>query len=301
MTPTRARFTVLRFTLALAVVTYLDRVAISSAAPAIRNELGLSLIQMGWVFSVFTFAYAAFEIPSGWLGDITGPRKVLTRIVLWWSAFTMMTGAAWNFASLLVVRFLFGVGEAGAFPNISRSFANWFPIAERGNAHGVIFMGTRLGGAIAPPLIVLLMAAIGWRLAFVVFGAIGVVWCVFWQRWFQDDPASHPSVNAAELETIRRGLPARGPLPPFEWRHLLSRQRRAALPDVLHDAVHAVLQPDVAADLPERGARLHRAAGRLHRRHRAVRRSDGQLGGRKADGLLSLAVTGCGSGDRSAP
>ena len=83
MTPTRARFTVLRFTLALAVVTYLDRVAISSAAPAIRNELGLSLIQMGWVFSVFTFAYAAFEIPSGWLGDVTGPRKVLTRIVLW--------------------------------------------------------------------------------------------------------------------------------------------------------------------------------------------------------------------------
>ena len=223
MTPTRARFTVLRFTLALAVVTYLDRVAISSAAPAIRNELGLSLIQMGWVFSVFTFAYAAFEIPSGWLGDVTGPRKVLTRIVLWWSAFTMMTGAAWNFASLLVVRFLFGVGEAGAFPNISRSFANWFPIAERGNAHGVIFMGTRLGGAIAPPLIVLLMAAIGWRLAFVVFGAIGVVWCVFWQRWFQDDPASHPSVNAAELETIRRGLPARGPLPPLEWRHLSSR------------------------------------------------------------------------------
>ena len=192
MTPTRARFTVLRFTLALAVVTYLDRVAISSAAPAIRNELGLSLIQMGWVFSVFTFAYAAFEIPSGWLGDIIGPRKVLTRIVLWWSAFTMMTGAAWNFASLLVVRFLFGVGEAGAFPNISRSFASWFPIAERGNAHGVIFMGTRLGGAIAPPLIVLLMAAIGWRLAFVVFGAIGVVWCVFWQRWFHDDPASHP-------------------------------------------------------------------------------------------------------------
>ena len=278
MTPTRARFTVLRFTLALAVVTYLDRVAISSAAPAIRNELGLSLIQMGWVFSVFTFAYAAFEIPSGWLGDITGPRKVLTRIVLWWSAFTMMTGAAWNFASLLVVRFLFGVGEAGAFPNISRSFASWFPIAERGNAHGVIFMGTRLGGAIAPPLIVLLMAAIGWRLAFVVFGAIGVVWCVFWQRWFQDDPASHPSVNAAELEIIRRGS-ARDGRAAVRMASPVVAQRRAALPDVLHHAVHAVLQHHVAADLPERGARLHRAAGRLHRRHRAVRRSDGQLGG----------------------
>jgi MFS family permease len=173
MPPTRARFTVLRYTLALAVITYLDRVAISSAAPAIRNELGLSLIQMGWAFSVFTFAYAAFEIPSGWLGDVAGPRRVLTRIVLWWSAFTMLTGAAWNFVSLLVVRFMFGVGEAGAFPNISKSFSNWFPIAERGNAHGVIFMGTRLGGALAPPLIVLLMGVIGWRMAFVVFGAIG--------------------------------------------------------------------------------------------------------------------------------
>ena len=127
MTPTRARFTLLRFTLALAVVTYLDRVAISSAAPAIRGELGLSLIQMGWVFSVFTFAYAAFEIPSGWLGDVTGPRKVLTRIVLWWSAFTMLTGAAWNFVSLLVVRFMFGVGEAGAFPNISQELLELVP------------------------------------------------------------------------------------------------------------------------------------------------------------------------------
>jgi len=222
MTPTRTRFTVLRYTLALAVITYLDRVAISSAAPAIRNELGLSLVQMGWVFSVFTFAYAAFEIPSGWLGDVSGPRKVLTRIVLWWSAFTMLTGAAWNFVSLLVVRFLFGVGEAGAFPNISKSFSNWFPTAERGNAHGVIFMGTRLGGALAPPLIVLLMAAVGWRAAFVVFGAIGVVWCLFWNRWFTDDPAAHPSVNAAELATIRSGLPPPSALPALGWRHLLS-------------------------------------------------------------------------------
>ena len=222
MTATRARFTVLRYTLALSVITYLDRVAISSAAPAIRDELGLSLIQMGWVFSVFTFAYAAFEIPSGWLGDVIGPRRVLTRIVLWWSAFTMLTGAAFNFVSLMVVRFLFGVGEAGAFPNISKSFSNWFPTAERGNAHGVIFMGTRLGGALAPPLIVLLMAAVGWRAAFVVFGSLGVVWCVFWHRWFKDDPATHPSVNAEELVAIRRGSSPSGPLPVFGWRQMLS-------------------------------------------------------------------------------
>ena len=221
MTPTRGRFTVLRLTLALSIVTYLDRVAISSAAPAIRDELGLSLIQMGWVFSAFTFAYAAFEIPSGWLGDVIGPRKVLARIVLWWSAFTMLTGAAWNFASMFVARFLFGVGEAGAFPNISRSFASWFPTAERGNAHGVIFMGTRLGGALAPPLIVVLMGWLGWRPAFVVFGVLGVSGCAFWLTWFKDDPATHPAVNAAELETIRSGQTQPADQS-FAWRQLLS-------------------------------------------------------------------------------
>src|SRR5262245_24576103 len=138
MQATRGRFTLLRFTLVLSIVTYLDRVAISSAAPAVRDEMGLSLIQMGWVFSAFTFAYAAFEIPSGWLGDVIGPRRVLTRIVLWWSAFTMATGLAWNFASLISARFLFGVGEAGAFPNLSRSFARWFPTRGRGPAAGVV-------------------------------------------------------------------------------------------------------------------------------------------------------------------
>lgn len=218
---TRARYTLLRLTLALSIITYLDRVSISSAASAIRQELGLSTILMGWVFSAFTFAYAAFEIPSGWLGDVIGPRKVLTRIVLWWSAFTAATGLVWNFASLIAARFLFGVGEAGAFPNISRSFAKWFPTRERGYAHGVVFMGTRLGGAIAPPVVAYLMGALGWRQSFFIFGGIGVVWCVFWLRWFRDEPATHPAVNAAELETIRQGIQdSEGHR--FNWSQLLS-------------------------------------------------------------------------------
>ena len=218
---TRGRYTLLNFALALSIITYVDRVAIASAATAIRGELGLSTIQMGWVFSAFTFAYAAFEIPSGWWGDVVGPRRVLTRIVLWWSAFTMLTGAAWSLASLLVARFLFGVGEAGAYPNISRTFARWFPAPERGSAHGVVFMGSRLGGAIAPPLVVMLMAWIGWRKSFFVCGLLGVVWCVAWRRWFRDDPANHPSVNAAELETIREGLGPDHP-PRLPWSALLS-------------------------------------------------------------------------------
>ena len=220
-TPSRTRFKVLRFTLVLSVITYLDRVAISSAAPAIRAELGLSAVQMGWVFSAFTLAYAAFEIPSGWLGDVMGPRKVLTRIVLWWSAFTAATGLAWNFSSLLWARFLFGVGEAGAFPNISRSFSRWFPLPERGNAHGVIFMGTRLGGALAPPMVVFLMMWMGWRETFYVFGALGVVWCVFWWRWYSDDPATHPEVNPEELNIIQQGLGKPAPHN-FRWSMLLS-------------------------------------------------------------------------------
>src|SRR5947207_7716835 len=137
---TRVRGRVLAFAFLLAVVTYLDRICISAAAPFIMEELHLSILQMSVVFSAFTLSYSLFEIPSGWLGDMRGPRRVLTRIVLWWSAFTMLTGAARGFPSLVAIRFLFGAGEAGAFPNIIRSFARWFPLVERGRASGVMFL-----------------------------------------------------------------------------------------------------------------------------------------------------------------
>src|SRR5260370_21642914 len=114
---TGVRGRVLAFAFLLAVVTYLDRICISSAAPDIMEELHLSVFQMSAVFSAFTLAYSLFEIPSGWLGDVRGPRRVLTRIVLWWSGFTMLTGLARGFSSLLTIRFLFGAGEAGAVPN----------------------------------------------------------------------------------------------------------------------------------------------------------------------------------------
>ena len=222
MQPSRARSKVLAFTTLLAIITYLDRVAISSAAPAIRNEMGLDAIQMGWVFSAFTWAYAIFEIPSGWMGDVMGPRKVLTRIVIWWSAFTAATGAAWNFTSLVIARLLFGMGEAGAFPNTSRSFARWFPLSERGAAHGWIFMGTRMGGAITPPLVVALMTSFGWRHTFYLFGMLGVIWAWFWWRWFRDEPSQHPDVNAAELALIESGRESHVENHRFDWAVLLS-------------------------------------------------------------------------------
>jgi len=216
----RARFTLLNLTFALSIITFIDRVCIASAAPSIRQELGLSAVQMGWIFSAFTFAYALFEIPSGWLGDRFGPRKVLMRIVLWWSAFTMATGVVWNFASLATARFLFGAGEAGAYPNMSRSFARWFPADECGIAHGVVFMGSRLGGAVTPPLVVLIMSWAGWRVSFWMFGMLGVIWSIVWWRWFRDDPATHPSVSAEELAIITSGVDPDRPTT-FEWRRLL--------------------------------------------------------------------------------
>jgi MFS family permease len=222
--PRRGRRILLGFAFLLSLITFLDRVAIGAAAGAIRGELDLSPSSMAWAFSAFTFAYAAFEIPTGWLGDVFGPRKVLTRIVLWWSAFTAATGAVWGFWSLVTVRFLFGVGEAGAYPNISRSFGRWFPVKERGFAHGVVFLGSRVGAAISVPFVTYLVATVGWRTAFSVLGVIGVVWCVFWWRWFRDEPGRHPSVAREEVEEIRRGLvpnPARVSLRMLLDRNLL--------------------------------------------------------------------------------
>lgn len=203
--PSNARRRVLAFAFSLAGITYLDRVCISAAAPAMMAELGLTVWQMSLVFSAFTLAYSIFEVPSGWLGGVWGPRRVLTRIVVWWSAFTMLTGAAWSFTSLLVVRFLFGAGEAGAFPNASVVFSRWFPAHERGHANGVLFLGSRLGGAVAPMLALMVIARLGWQLSFVVFGALGLVWATAWAIWFRDDPATHPEVNAAELALIHAG------------------------------------------------------------------------------------------------
>src|SRR6478736_6350772 len=176
----RARGRVLAFAFFLAVVTYLDRICISASAPFIMEELHLSVLQMSVVFSAFTLAYSLFEIPSGWLADTRGPRRVLTRIVLWWSAFTMLTGAAQGLRSLVAIRFLFGAGEAGAFPSMSRGLSQWFPLSERGKANGVMFFGSRVGGMLSVPIALLLIDRWGWRESFVIVGAVGLVWAAAW-------------------------------------------------------------------------------------------------------------------------
>ena len=200
--PTRARYVVAAFAVALAIITYIDRVGISVASPTISKELGLTRVQMGWALAAFGWAYALFEIPGGWLGDRIGPRRVLMRIVIWWSFFTAATGWAWSSASLIATRALFGAGEAGAFPNLTRVFTTWLPVKERERAQAVLWLATRVSGAFTPLLVALLISGIGWRRTFEVFGVIGIIWAVLFYRWYRDTPAEHPSVNQAELALL---------------------------------------------------------------------------------------------------
>jgi len=195
---TRTRYWVIVFAVTLAVIQYIDRVCISQAAPLISKDLDLNETQMGWVFSAFTLAYALFEIPGGYLGDRIGPRRVLLRIVLWWSFFTMATGWVRSWTTLVVTRFLFGAGEAGCFPNLTKAFERWLPVQERPRAQGIMWMSARLGGAFTPLLVLLCLQFMNWRSAFFMFGVLGVVWAIVFFLWYRDDPRTHPAVNAAE-------------------------------------------------------------------------------------------------------
>jgi ACS family glucarate transporter-like MFS transporter len=199
------RSRVLAMTVALAFLTYMDRVCISVTAPAILRDLRLTTIQMGFVFSAFTSAYALFEIPTGWWADRIGSRRVLTRIVTWWSIFTGLTGVAWNFPSLIALRALFGAGEAGAWPTVARALSRWFPAQERGTAQGIFFMGAHLGGGLTPLLVAAIAHRLGWRSTFPLLSVFGFVWAAFWFRWFRDEPRDHASVTAEELAWIEAG------------------------------------------------------------------------------------------------
>ncbi|MEO7652110.1 MAG: MFS transporter, partial [Bryobacteraceae bacterium] len=228
--PTRTRYAVLFFVFSAAFITYLDRVCMSVAAPAIQADLGLSQLQFGWIFTAFYVAYAVFEIPTAWLGDRWGQRVMLIRIVACWSLFTVFTGMARSFAAMIATRSVFGAAEAGAFPTLSRALSRWFPVHERGRANGIMWTGARSGGAFAPPIAVALIGWLGWRNAFAIFGAVGLVWCAVCWRWYCDDPKDHASVNAAELELIRVGAsPPPHAAEGVPWRKLLLNRTMLAL------------------------------------------------------------------------
>jgi MFS family permease len=200
--PTHARYRVVALATGLAMITYLDRACIGTLAPSIIRDLGLTTVQMGYVFTLFQLAYALFEIPTAWWADRKGTRAVLSRIVLWWSCLTAATGAAFSYPVLLAVRFLFGVGEAGAWPCVARTFSRWIPRRERGTAQGIFFAGAHLVGGLTPALVLWLLRFLSWRQIFVCFGAIGLLWTAVWLTWFRNDPSEHPGVNAEELRLI---------------------------------------------------------------------------------------------------
>jgi MFS family permease len=230
--PTLVRYGVLGFVCSLSLLTYLDRICIMRVKNEMAGDLQFDDVQMGLVFAAFAVGYALFEVPGGWMGDVWGARRVITRIVLWWSLFTALTGLVWHFtpldsgvsfwlfgnevalvlnalAVMVLVRFLFGCGEAGAYPNLARVTGSWFPYRERALAQGAIWMSARFGGAIAPLVIGRLTVLLGWRQAFWVLGAIGAVWCIVFWWWFRDTPEQHPAANDAERDLIRAG--------PYSW------------------------------------------------------------------------------------
>ena len=196
------RFLLVFGTFLLAMLLYIDRVCISAAEKEVAASLDLTDTQMGWVMSAFALGYALCQIPSGMLADRFGPRRILTVVVCSWSLFTALTAAAWNFLSMLVVRFLFGAGEAGAFPGCARAIFSWVPMAERGFVQGINFSGGRLGAAFALPLVALMVTEWGWQRSFLLLGAVGFAWAVFWYFWFRDDPTEHSSISEEEKAHI---------------------------------------------------------------------------------------------------
>ncbi|MBY0522289.1 MAG: MFS transporter [Gemmataceae bacterium] len=214
--PTRVRYGVLGFACSLSMITYLDRVCFGQAVTPIMAALELnSEADISLAFTAFAFSYAIFEIPTGWLGDVFGPRKTMIRIVLWWSFFTVLTGLVGKSigpiflgtGALITIRFLFGIGEAGAYPNITRALHNWLPFGERGFGQGAVWFAGRLMGGLTPVVwwVVVLHWGMDWREAFYFFGALGIAWCIVFALWFRNRPEEKSTVNDAELRLITAG------------------------------------------------------------------------------------------------
>jgi ACS family glucarate transporter-like MFS transporter len=201
----RQRFVLISILFFHSANTYMDRACIASAADYIIKDLSISKEMLGLILGIFAVGYALFQVPSGWIADRFGPRKALTIVVSVWSIFTALTGAARNAIQMLVLRFLFGVGEAGAFPGATQAFFRWLPVKERGIAHGVNFSGSRLGAALSLFLMPWLISIIGWRWTFVVNGLIGIIWATVWLIWFRDNPKDNRKINQAELDYIEAG------------------------------------------------------------------------------------------------
>jgi MFS family permease len=220
--PTHSRHVVLALVVGAYVITYMDRVNLASAVPVIQRDMGFSMITIGWIFASFRWGYALFQIPGGWLGDRIGGRRALSVVVVWWSIFTSLTAFAWNAAAMGIFRFFFGMGEAGAFPIATRSLSGWMLPTERGFAQGVTHAASRVGAALTPALVVVLMIRFGWRMPFFVFGLIGLAWAAAWYWYYRDTPGEHRRCNVAELRLIENAVGIRqSGTRDVPWRNIL--------------------------------------------------------------------------------
>ncbi len=186
----------------LTLFLYIDRACISAAKDEVSGDLGLTDNQMGWVLSAFALGYALFQVPAGYFSDKYGPRRVLTIIISIWSLFTALTGAVKTYISMLIVRFFFGAGEAGAFPGISRAVYSWIPLRERGIVQGINFSGSRIGAAFAMPLVAWMISQVGWRASFYILGVAGILFALLWYFLFKDKPENHPALSVEEKQFI---------------------------------------------------------------------------------------------------
>jgi len=220
--PTHVRYNVLVLTFCITFMMYIDRAVMGSATPAIMREFHLDKIGMGWSTSAFNWAYALFQVPGGWLADRFGPRLVLACALAWWSIFTSATGLAYNALSLALARFLFGTGEAAAFPSSSRALVRWLPLHQRAFGQGFQHAGSRFGAALAPVIVMLLIARLNWQSVFYALGILGVIWAMIWYRYYRDDPRQHASVNASEVDLIGAGPHLRVCKAAVPWSRILA-------------------------------------------------------------------------------
>jgi MFS family permease len=218
----RATTRVLLLLCAMYFITYIDRVNVSTAASAFGAELGLNHTEVGFVFSAFAYPYLIFQIIGGWVGDRFGPRRTLGICAVIWAGATVLTGLAGGFASMIFARVLLGLGEGATFPTATRAMSNWMRSDQRGFAQGITHAASRIGNAVAPPLIVWLMVATSWRGAFIVTGIVSFLWALAWIWYFRDNPRDHPRITDSECATLSTysGAKQRTPVP---WRALLGR------------------------------------------------------------------------------
>ncbi len=220
--PSNVRRRVLAWLCSFSALVYIGRIGIIQVQADIQRDLHLTSTQLAYAFSAFSLAYAMFEMPAGWFGDRLGARKVLSRIALCWTVFTASTGATIGLPTLVASRFVFGLGEAGAFPNIARASREWFPFHERGLAQGFVWLFARWGGSVAPLIMMLLALPFGWRGGFVLMGALGLIWLWGFLRDYRDTPAHDPRVNAAERAIIAAGAATASDQRPLAWGKMLS-------------------------------------------------------------------------------